>query len=316
MTTENKEEILQQFISELSRSSDHTRESRIPYAKKFLDFAEGTPLSEWNRTLVDSFLDHLIEEGYAAGTCQNIYSIVKRVFDAAKTVHETHRTRLLSEVDTTKPEAVAEILKAISLPPPIWDVGKRAGPRVSSGDVVKPAATLEQIKAMIEVARGPEMAYLMMASVYGLRREELIRIRPEHIDYEKKVIFILTAKGGEQRNQLLVDDVMPILKAYDFHRVYTPSDMSSMFLRIESKAGLVHKEGGGFHELRRLLDTVIVDSCNGLDNLPGEIYAHFFLRWRLSSSMVERYYSRELLDIDAKVLSVHPVLKLWKEVKR
>lgn len=312
----DKSKIATRFEEELSNSSDHVKKSRLFYCKMFLDFAP-EDFSQWNKGLVNNFLKRLRGEGYSPGSTRNIYSITKRVFDAAKAVHESERTRLISEVNPSDSSAVAEILKAISLPGPSWDMGKRGAPRVESSDVVKPSLTLEEIGAMVEAVKHgllepPEVAYLALASVYGLRREELVRIRPEHIDYKKKTIFVLTAKGGEQRSQLLCDEVIPHLKAYDFQDTPSLFEMSKMYWRIEHKAGLVHKDGGGWHQFRRALDTELVDECNRLNQAPGELYAHFFLRWRLSSSMVEHYYSRSPLEIDARVLSVHPVVALWR----
>ena len=311
----DKKEIAHRFLEELSNSSEHVRKSRLYYCNMFLDFAPEN-FSDWNKALVNKFLRHLEVEGYAPGSRRNVYGIVKRAFDAARAVHEAERTRLISEVNPSDTSAVAEILKAMSLPGPTWDMGKRAAPKVESKDVVKPAATLEEIGAMAGAAkRGAlnemEVAFLVMASVYGLRLGELIRIRPEHINYRKKTLFVLTEKGGEQRDQRLADELIPLLKACDW-KGCSPYQASQMFWQIEYKAGLLHKEGGGWHEMRRLLDTELVNACNGLEHVPGELYAHFFLRWRLSGSMVEHYYSRSPLEIDARVLSVHPVLPLWR----
>lgn len=312
----NKKAIIDRFLDELSNSTQHVKDSRGYYARKFLDFAP-SDLSQWNKGLVNDFLKRLKAEGYAPGTCRNLYGICKRCFDAAKAAHESERTKLISEVNPSDPTAVAEILKAMSMPGPVWDLGKRASPKVESRDMVRPSLTLEEIEAMVGAAkRGllepPAVAYLALASVYGLRREELIRVRPEHINYDSKVIFVMTAKGGEQRGQLLANEIIPYLKAYDFQANPSLFGMSQMYGRIEYKAGLVHKEGGGLHQFRRYLDTELVDACNQLDHVPGELYAHFFLRWKLSGSMVEHYYSRSPLELDARVISVHPVVALWR----
>ncbi|GAH58501.1 unnamed protein product, partial [marine sediment metagenome] len=44
----DKQAIIEHFLGDLSRSSEQTRNSRIFYCKKFLEFASGKP---WNKTL-------------------------------------------------------------------------------------------------------------------------------------------------------------------------------------------------------------------------------------------------------------------------
>jgi len=204
-------EILDHFLSELSQSSEHTRQGRAFYVQKFLSFAGDRPLSEWNKSLVNEFLRQVRKEGYAPGTIRSVYGIVKRVFDSAKAVHEAEKTRLISEVDPNDTGAIAQLIKALSLPGPNWDMGKRSAPRVEAEDMVKPATTFEEMEIMIAAARdgiltSAEKAYLALSSIYGFRREELCRVRPEHLDFEKKTIYVLTCKGGERRNQLLCDE--------------------------------------------------------------------------------------------------------------
>ena len=147
-------EIMRRFLADLSESSPHCKNSRLFYANKFLDFAEENP-EEWNKELVKRFLDKLKEppHPYAPGTVRYIYGIVKRVFDAAKAVHEAEKNKLIAHVDPTDPIAVAQVLKAQALPGPNWDFGKRSAPRVHSKDMAKPAATLEQIGAMVTAAQ-------------------------------------------------------------------------------------------------------------------------------------------------------------------
>lgn len=302
--------ILDHFRSELSRSSEHTQKAREFYAQKFLDFAGDKPFNDWNKTLVNQFLKQLEREGYASGTIRRIYSIVKRVFDSAKTIHEAERTRLISAIDPNDTTAVAEILKAMSLPGPTWDMGKRSAPRVDAEDVVKPAATFDELKAMIEAAKAmdaPARAYLSLASLYGLRREELCRVRQEHLDLEERTIYVLTAKGGERRKQLLCEEIIPHLEAYSFKGEYTPFKMTQLYLKICAQAGIEHKDGSGWHSIRRYLDTTLVDMFD-------QLMAHIFLRWKISSSseMAEVYYSKSPLEIDQAVLEKYPVVPLWR----
>lgn len=280
---------------------------------KFLTFAGDRSLSQWNGSLANEFLDQLRAEGYAPGTIRWAYSIVKRTYDAAKAVYEQDRIQAIANVNPNDTSAVAEILKVLSLPGPTWSLGKRSSPRVSSIDVVKPALTNEEVQDMVKVAKegklGPDgAAFLAVASVYGLRREELVRIRPDDIEYERKTIYIRTCKGGEERNQLLAEALIPYIRRHDFSRQYSLFKLSELYRKVEQEAGIEHRDGAGWHSYRRYLNTALRDLC-------GELETKIFLRWRLSASseMVERYYTKNPLDTDRFVLEHHPVLEIWRE---
>jgi len=237
--------------------------------------------------------------------------IVKRVFDAARAVHEAERTRLISEVDPNNPSAVAEILKAMQMPGPQWDLGKRWIPRVEASDITKPALSFDEIEKMVTAAKDsglelPEICYLALSSIYGLRRGELCSVRKEHFDFNDNTLFVMTEKGGERRKQLLVEPIIPYLKEYDFGVDYSPFIMSHLFKKICFKSQVEKRDGMGWHAQRRALDTMLVEQF-------GELKTHVFLRWRLSSSsqMELRYFSADPLQIDDEVLAGHPVVALW-----
>lgn len=305
-----KEEILQLFLEDLARSSLRVQKSRLYYAQKFLDFAEGVSLGEWNKSLVWKFQEQLEREGYSKGTVRFILSIVPRVFAAAQRVHERNRQQLISEVDASDPTAVAQVLKALSMPGPAFDLGKRWLPRVADSDMARPRPSLEEVERTIGVAKEiPELAFnLGLASIYGMRREELLEVAREDIDYELGTIFIRRAKGGEQRKWLLAEELIPYLKDYPFPP-QSPFKLSRLFWKLEWKAGIEHQYGAGWHSYRGLLDKLLVDAF-------GEVKAHIFLGWKLSSSseMTLRYYTRGVipLDVDAEVLAKHPFIGLWK----
>jgi integrase len=306
--------VIDQFLSELSKSSDHTRRCMEFYARKFLQFAEGRPFSEWNKELVNAFLAELESEGYAPGTRRTVYGIVKRVFDAARSVHEAERTKLISSIDPDDRSAIARVLQAMSLPGPTWDLGKRSAPKVEREDEVKPTATFEQLSTMIEATRkgldGAANVYLALASVYGLRRGELCSVRREHIDFKAKTLYVMTEKGGDRRQQLLCDEVLALLRDYKFKKEYSLFQMSSLFRSICYAAAIEPAEGENWHSVRRYLDTELV-------NIFGEqnrIKVKIFLRWRLSASadMSERYYGCNPLVVDKEVLEGHPAVPLWR----
>ena len=269
-------EILTRFTDELWQSSPHTVSSRVFYAKLWLDFASRPP-EKWDRSLVISFLKRLEAEGYAKGTQRNIFQIVKRVFDAA----------------------VAP-----------WPMGKRGAPKVQAADVVKPAAELDEIRTMVVAARtgkleADQACFLALSTTYGLRREELVRIGGNHVDYKMERIWIDTCKGGVQRYQVIPCEIVPYLRSHDFNKAYSLFDMSSLYGEIEEKAGVPHRDGAGWHSPRRALDTILVQW--------DYIRCKIFLRWKLTGDMALAYVTLDPLKVDREVFEVHPFLPFWRE---
>jgi len=269
-------EILTGFTDELWQSSPHTISSRVFYARKWLDFASRPP-EKWDRALVIRFLKRLEAEGYAKGTQRNIFQIVKRVFDVVQVT---------------------------------WPMGKRGAPKVQASDVIKSALELDEIRAMVEVAKAGHLqadhsCFLALSTTYGLRREELVRVRGEHIDYEMERIWVDTCKGGVQRYHLIPREIVPYLRSHDFSRAYSLFDMSRLYGEIEKAAGLPHRDGAGFHAIRRPLDTILVQW--------DYIRCKIFLRWKLTGDMALAYVTLDPLKVDREVFEVHPFLPFWRK---
>lgn len=304
-----RDRILARFVEDLRAASDHTRDSRRYYAVKFLDFAGDPP---WDRGTVLAFDEELRREGYSPGTRRTIYSITKRVFDAAKAVHEKERRDLLASVNPQDPSAAAEMIEALATEAPSWPMGKRDTPVVESRDVVKPALEMEEMAAMIATARegrlkADEAAFLALSSTYGMRREELARVRPQDLNWEEETVWVDTIKRGEKREHLIPEEIVPYLAAHDFSRKYEVYQLSHMWRVIEYKAGVDHEDGAGWHSPRRLLDTTL------LDLLPVPTVKHFF-RWKMgtSSEMPLLYFSKKAAEVDREVFAVHPFLPFWR----
>jgi integrase len=323
-----KEQIREQFVSELSRSSQETVDKRLFWCTRFLQYAPDD-LSLWDKNLVNRFISRL-EKKYMGTTVRTAFGIVKRVFDAAKKVHERERTNLIRSIDAHDPAAVAEVLKAMTLPGPVWDMGRRDLPRGEAKP--PPAFSLEEIEQIVAVAKRGELephevAFTALASVYGLRRGELQAVRLEDIDYQKGTIFIWTEKGGEQRNQLLAPEIIPWLEKYDFHWEFSDWLMNKAFKNVVGKAGIGETRElgrqmwrareGGWHRFRHFLDGVLDDAVASDPNVRKDsaIIVKVYFRWHLSTSsdMRERYYPLHPLEADQICLEHSPVVPLWKE---
>lgn len=304
----NREAVLKRFEEELSRSAPTVRKQRVAYARMFLDHADHT--SPWSRDAVQKFLNWIERQGYSPTTQSNIYSVVRCLFNAARIVAEEERQQTLAAVDPQDPAAVSEVLLALATPLPIWPMGKRDGPK--TGNVLAPALTREEVGQMVALAIRNELAdheaaYLAVATTYAPRREELSRLNPESVDWKKGTIFIDTCKGGVAREHKIPPQIAAYLKKYNFSTYYSPFNMSRMYVSIEARAGVEHREGAGWHCVRRVLDTELVDKL-------GTAKAKTFLRWKTkaSSEMALRYYTAEFEKVDAKVFAKHPLLPLWE----
>lgn len=323
------------FLSELENSSAETRRVRLLWANKWLRFVEGKPLSEWDKTLVQGYrvmLEGKVRKNgspkYKALTIRNALQIVSRVFDAAKAVYEKEKLALIQSADPHDPAAVATIFKAMGTPGPNWNVGKRYLPESQSEDRDHPAIPMEDLKKLIDAAKAGKfkdlfedantnlaaVPFLALVSIYGLRKSELIKVRPEHIDYKAGMIWLDTQKHGEKRNQLLVKEIVPYLKKYKFDLEFSPIQLHTMFRRMCVTAGVKLVRHEGWHSLRRRLDTEIVNALSSDVNLKrnAEYLAHLWFRWKTSSSgdMVERYNQAD--DSDKIIIQHHPIIRLWK----
>jgi integrase len=305
--------ILDRFLGDLYNSNDSVKKSRSHYAKMWLEYAGESP---WTRELVIAFRKHLKDEGFSEGTVRQVDSIVKRVFDAAAAVAIANQQKLIADIDPSDPGATITIIKALGAKIPTWDMGKRGAPPVRYRNT--PTTSIENLTAIVNAAlhdsfEPQEKAFLALASIYPLRRGELRRITPEDLHYDRHTIFLRTEKGGEEREQLLCDELVPVLQAYDFRRRYSDFDVSKMWHVIESKAGLAHEPDGGWHSLRRLVVTTL-RRIWGNDSLQVKIFGH----WRLASSpeITDRYVHEDPLEIDAQVLAKHPIVPLWRGAMR
>lgn len=304
-----KEEILDRFCDRLKNSSEPVVKHRRFYAKKFLDFAGEPP---WSEKTVNDFVRGLEAEGYSKGTQRTIYGVVRTVFNAARSVAEEEKYRLLSSLDPQNPAAMTEMVAILATPPVEWPMPRGSAPRVEEGDVVAPASSFEDIGKMIVAAREgklepAEAAFIALSTTYGLRREELVRIRAE--DIKDGTIFIHTCKGGTQRTHIIPEEIAPFVSQYPFDRLYSRFQLIWLYHRVEFKSGVESRPGTGWHSPRRALDTYLMDYLP----LPA---VRLFLRWKVKSSsdMPVRYYSKGLEANDREVFAVHPFLPLWHEV--
>ncbi len=193
---------------------------------------------------------------------------------------------------------------------------------VAEEEPFAPAFTPEEIQTLIkardEYSEG-ERFYLAVSTTWGLRREEMVRIRKR--DYNETSIKIKTAKRGRRVEHLIPDEISSILQNYH-PKLTSISSLSYVFYRILSKAGVKRQRGYGWHSVRRTLRTLLEFGL-AENRLPLSLVADF-MGWSRSqkglvyggASMLGVYSHPEILStdpfgVDRLVLGAHPFVKLW-----
>lgn len=195
---------------------------------------------------------------------------------------------------------------------------------MSEEEVFAPAFTLEEIETLIkakeEYSKG-ECFYLAVSTTWGLRREEMLRIKKR--DYNEQRIKIKTAKHGRRVEHIIPHEIYTILLNYH-PRLTDVDSLTYIMYRILNKAGLEQRKGYGWHSVRRTLRTLL--EWNLAENrLPLSLVADF-MGWAKTSKgivyggapMLGLYDHPEIISgdpfaIDKLVLNVHPFLHFWAE---
>ena len=181
-------------------------------------------------------------------------------------------------------------------------------PKVRRCDVSRPMLSLEEIGILIvkakEVCSKRELAFLAVATTYGLRREEIGTLRV----YDG-VVRVDTLKGGEVTVQLVPGAIKDIIK--DYRGTSDVRYMSRAFQKIMRKVGLELASGYGWHSIRRALATELLLRDVSLWNILR------FMRWSDASlqrelGMLVVYAKKEQAKVDEDVFKVHPFLRFWK----
>jgi len=269
---------------------------------------------------VVAYIQRLEKKGYSAGTRRTTYSILKRGFDIAHTLDESI----------------------------IWPFGKKPPSElpvdVAEWEVNAPIISLEELKTMIAGAKdgaipGPAAAILAASSIYGLRRIEMIELKPENMDIRKGALRVTTAKHGRAHEHLVPEELKPYLEHYPF-QAYSPVGLSNLYHQIRQVVGLEIVHGSGWHSVRRLVASTLLF----VYPLP---LVKAFLRWKMGSMDIALTYfkmpakqvdrmifglesfpsvqgpSPEVNEVESltqnligkMVTAEHPFLKLWRDGK-
>lgn len=172
----------------------------------------------------------------------------------------------------------------------------------------------EEVKQVIHYVKNNETPYnqflFVLSSVYGLRRVEMFRLEKSDIELDNRTFFVFTAKGGEAREHLIPEILVPYFEGYikskkPKYRYIT--EMNFLFDTIVDKAGVQLRKRLGWHSIRRCLVTELMKT----DVNPMII--RNFLRWKpRSSDILMEYTLYNPHEVDRKIFEVHPFLKEWE----
>jgi len=258
----------------------------------------------------------LIARGRKVETARRWRSLVQRFESCCGVKDSYHRADVVKFIAELRQQGMKQSsinarLKALRLLCQIqnWDGGfpRLAMPRVKDSEVSRPVFTADEVAHIIsrakEVCNERELSFLVAASVYGLRREEI-----GTLEVNDGVVKVNTAKGGDATFQIIPDEIKDYMKGYR-----TCSDvryMTRVFQRIISKVGLEVNKGYGWHSIRRALATELA-----LRNVSA-INILRFMRWSYVSvqgelGMLVIYAKRDQDKIDKSIFKVHPFLRAW-----
>jgi len=206
-------------------------------------------------------------------------------------------------------------LKAIKLLAQIqgWEFPKLSLRRVSPDEIRRTILSKDSIGSLITLGTqgllsDTELCYLALATTYGLRRVEMVRLKPSSFPNEHHLI-VDTAKGGSKTTHLLPPQIVPYLASF---RHYEADTLTHMFHRIAQKAGLSTGAGYGWHSIRRSLATELtLSEASALNVLR-------FMRWSDASTrgefgMLVIYAKKDQERIDEEIFKIHPFLPYWGE---
>jgi len=206
-----------------------------------------------------------------------------------------------------KQTTIIVTLRAIRLLSQIqkWDMPKLSMPKVKTEDIHRPLFTAQQIKQLIkrakEVCSDQDLAYLALATVYGLRREEISTVEIG------ATLRVKTAKGGSTVCHLIPEGLRSILQNY---KPMTIHRLSEEITRIIIATGATKVPRSGWHSIRRSLATELIMCDVSMLNILR------FMRWSDASmtrelGMLSVYAKKDQERIDLEVFRIHPFLNDW-----
>ena len=182
--------------------------------------------------------------------------------------------------------------------------------RVSPDEIRRTILSKDAIGSMITLGRqllsNTELCYLALATTYGLRRVEMVRLKPSSFS-PPGTLTVHTAKGGAKTTHQLPPQIAPYLASF---RHYEADSLTHMFHRIAGKLGIDTGSGYGWHSMRRSLITeLILSDASALNVLRFMRFSDASARGEFG--MLAIYAKKDQERIDREIFKIHPFLPYW-----
>ena len=182
--------------------------------------------------------------------------------------------------------------------------------RVKPDEIRRTILSKQTIGSMITLGKQGllkdiELCFLALATTYGLRRVEMVRLEPT--SFRDEHLVVNTAKGGSKTTHLIPPQIATYLSCF---RHYEADSLTHMFHRMARKCGLDTGAGYGWHSIRRSLATeLILSEVSALNVIR-------FMRWSDASQrgefgMLAIYAKKDQERIDDDIFKIHPFLSYW-----
>jgi len=204
-----------------------------------------------------------------------------------------------------------------------WPFTKDDRP-LSDKEPFAPALTLEEVETLIsarDLFNDGELFYVALSTTWGLRREEMVRIRKR--DYNEETIKIRTAKRGPKIEHLIPEEICKALSDFNPH-INNINTLSYIFYRVMDKSGLGQRKGYGWHSIRRTLRTALEWKL-AENRKPLSLVADY-MAWSKAhkgvvyggAAMLGVYSHQEVMSdqpfaVDRIILPIHPFLGHWRQ---
>ena len=293
--TRTKEEMVEEYAKRLS-SKGKNRNLYLRMIGEFANFAEGN----FERDTVERFLVAEREKHhYSDNSLRMLFGLLSTFFKRNKLE---------------------------------WPFNRGEGPIVREDSINAPALDPRTVKRMIEAVRESQdrraCAFLALSTTYGLRRQEIMNLKPGDINLKDSTLYIATLKHGRERTHLIPFQLHYALGRYDFSEEISDFTMGRLWISIEDMVQMKYFKRMGWHAVRRTLNTLLLRDFK-------EATVHSFLRWKQATSrdMTMRYSrtrfvgeEEEVVDLSGEALSVdeeifacrpdgtsfHPFIDSWQ----
>lgn len=280
----SKKKLLGKYSDNLARSA--YRNQYLGHARQFL---ENT--NDLSRPSIDEYISSLSRR-YKPGSVNKIFRVIRRLY-------------------------------AVNTIP--WPYLRGETPLIKQRDEYRPQLSIESIEAMITRAKNGklfpyEQCFVALSTTYGLRRAEIVNLRPDDINLKSRALYIATVKSGRERYHLIPPEIMPYMEEHDFNERYGLATLNVIFNRILIKCK-IRLSVVGWHSIRRALYD------NGVKNGIDPLAMRAFMRWKSATgdlAMPARYYGNVIVGLgattpvlneaqgDEDIFKKHPFLPFWR----